>query len=30
LPLISLGMAAFIFFSSYYKYEKNMEVERLE
>lgn len=30
LPLICLGMAVFIFFSSYYKYEKNMEVEGLE
>lgn len=30
MPLIFLGMAVFIFFSSYYKYEKNMEVEGLE
>lgn len=30
MPLIFQGMAVFIFFSSYYKYEKNMEIERLE
>jgi hypothetical protein len=30
MPLIFLGMAVFIFFSSYYKYEKNMEIEGLE
>jgi hypothetical protein len=30
MPLICLGMAIFIFFSSYYKYEKNMAVEGLE
>jgi len=30
MPLIFLGMAVFIFFSSYYKYEKNMAIERLE
>jgi hypothetical protein len=30
LPIISLGMAIFIFFSSYYRYEKNTEVEGLE
>lgn len=30
MPLIFLGMSVFIFFSSYYKYEKNMEVEGLE
>ena len=30
LPLICLGMAIFIFFTSYYRYEKNTEVEGLE
>lgn len=30
LPLICLGMAVFIFFNSYYRYEKNIEVEGLE
>jgi hypothetical protein len=30
MPLIFLVMAIFIFFSSYYKYEKNMEAEGLE
>ena len=30
LPLICLGMALIIFFTSYYRYEKNAEVEGLE
>ncbi len=30
LPLICLGMALFIFFTNYYRYEKNTEVEGLE
>ncbi len=30
LPLICLSMAIFIFFTSYYRYEKNTEVEGLE
>jgi hypothetical protein len=30
LPLICLGMAVIIFFTSYYRYEKNTEVEGLE
>ena len=30
LPLICLGMALIIFFTSYYRYEKNTEVEGLE
>lgn len=30
MPLIFLGMSVFIFYSSYYRYEKNSEVEGLE
>ena len=30
LPLICLGMALFIFYTAYYRYEKNTEVEGLE
>jgi hypothetical protein len=30
LPVICLGMAVFVFISSYYRYEKNSEVEGLE